>query len=491
MKRSLRIKILSLSLIGIISFNSYIFNTNPKKVQVKATQSIEELEILKAENQQKIEQLQKKISDAKDQYSSIEQDENAKLEYQNSLNEKIELQNQNIQFVRDQIAQIDIDIQENEAKISDLEIKIEKQNADIEESIRLFKQRLRVSYMSGNDTIAAVFTGSADFYDLLAKIELVSKVAEHDDDLINTLKDQLEELDRLNQSLQAEKTELNEKLNDAVQRKEEYSDKMDALTLDFQNTQAELDRINSTKQDLTDDINEYQQTIEGDEAERERILADIAAAQEAIRAEQERIEKEKQAEADRIAAENAKREEEKKQQQQQQQQQQKPSSPQPSEPQTPTPPPPPASSTPVTSGLAWPVPNFNIISSNYGYRGFDNSFHRGIDISSNTSIMGASIVAADSGVVVYVTNNCTHNYGKNSSCGCGGGYGNYMTIAHNDGTYSTLYAHCQDIYVTKGQSVTKGQVIGAVGSTGYSTGAHLHFEVLKNGSNVDPMSFYR
>lgn len=479
MKRSLCIKLLSLSLIGLISFNSYIFNNKPETIQVKATQTVEELETLKAENQKKIEQLQEKILQAKNQYDSISKDETAKLEYQDSLNEKISLQNQNIQYVRDQIDKIDIDIQENESQIKDLEIKIRQQNEDIEESISLFKQRLRVSYMSGNDTLAAVFTGSADFYDLLAKIELVSKVAEHDDDLIKTLKTQLEELDRLNITLEAEKNELNQKMADAVQKKEEFSDKLDALNLDYQNTQAELDRINNNKKDLSQNIEEYQKTIEEDEAEHDKIVADIAAVQEAIRAEAERKANEKKAEEERIAAENAKREDENKKQQSQQQ---TPSEPQtPSQPQTP--------STPVSSGMAWPVPNFYALTSQYGYRSFDNSFHRGIDISSG-GIMGASIVAADSGVVAYVTNSCSHNYAKYGSCGCGGGYGNYLTIVHNDGTYSTLYGHCKDIFVTKGQTVTKGQVIASVGTTGYSTGAHLHFEVLKNGSNIDPMSMY-
>ena len=78
--------------------------------------------------------------------------------------------------------------------------------------------------------------------------------------------------------------------------------------------------------------------------------------------------------------------------------------------------------------------------------------------------------------------------GKNYSCGCGGGYGNYVTIAHSDGTYSSLYAHCESICVSSGQYVTQGQTIGYVGTTGYSTGNHLHFEVHKNGNTVDPLS---
>ena len=70
----------------------------------------------------------------------------------------------------------------------------------------------------------------------------------------------------------------------------------------------------------------------------------------------------------------------------------------------------------------------------------------------------------------------------------GGGYGYHITIRHN-GTYSTRYAHMSKLSVRVGASVSKGQLIGYMGSTGDSTGNHLHFEVIKNGSRVDPVPY--
>lgn len=106
------------------------------------------------------------------------------------------------------------------------------------------------------------------------------------------------------------------------------------------------------------------------------------------------------------------------------------------------------------------------ISSGYGSRG--GGFHKGIDISAS---VGTPITAADGGTVTYV--------------GYSGGYGNLVIIDHNNG-YITKYAHCSEIYVTTGQKVHKGQTIAAVGATGNARGAHLHFEVLKNGRHVNP-----
>ena len=96
--------------------------------------------------------------------------------------------------------------------------------------------------------------------------------------------------------------------------------------------------------------------------------------------------------------------------------------------------------------------------------------------------------AAKAGTVIAVNNSCSHNYAKNSSCGCGGGYGNYVIISH-DGTYSTLYGHLSSAAVSVGQYVEQGQVIGYIGSTGWSTGAHLHFEVRVNGVANDPLGY--
>lgn len=141
----------------------------------------------------------------------------------------------------------------------------------------------------------------------------------------------------------------------------------------------------------------------------------------------------------------------------------------------------------ITDGatFAWPVPGHTNITSTYGYRW--GTLHKGIDISDG-GIEGQPVVASRSGTVTRADNACPHNYPKNSSCGCGGGYGNRVEISHGDGT-STLYGHMLTITVSVGQTVNQGDIIGYVGCTGYSTGTHLHFEIKQNGTQVDPMPY--
>ena len=115
----------------------------------------------------------------------------------------------------------------------------------------------------------------------------------------------------------------------------------------------------------------------------------------------------------------------------------------------------------VTSGFGWRVhPIFG-----------DNRFHAGVDISASA---GEPIYAADSGTVQTAVYSAS--------------YGNYVVVNHGNG-YTTLCAHMSSMAVSSGQTVSKGQVIGYVGSTGWSTGPHLHYEVAYNGTRVDPMAY--
>lgn len=129
------------------------------------------------------------------------------------------------------------------------------------------------------------------------------------------------------------------------------------------------------------------------------------------------------------------------------------------------------------SGFMWPLPGYNTLSSLYGGRthpvtGRPNN-HTGIDIPAPRN---TPIKAAKSGVVTTSTYNSS--------------YGNYVVVSHSDGT-STLYAHMNKRAASKGQTVSQGQVIGYVGTTGSSTGNHLHFEVRVNGSRRDPVDFFK
>ena len=130
-----------------------------------------------------------------------------------------------------------------------------------------------------------------------------------------------------------------------------------------------------------------------------------------------------------------------------------------------------------TGIYTWPTPGYGSITSAYGMRYHPilktNKLHTGVDVGAP---MGAKIVAADSGKVIYA--------------GWQGGYGQTIIIDHGAGM-STLYAHQSRFAVSSGKSVSKGDVIGYVGSTGWSTGPHLHFEVRINGNPTNPMSYLR
>lgn len=143
----------------------------------------------------------------------------------------------------------------------------------------------------------------------------------------------------------------------------------------------------------------------------------------------------------------------------------------------------------------WPTPGVRKISSYFGPRWGTN--HNGIDIANGT--YGSRIVAIADGVVTRSVNHCRHNYPKYSDCcgisGQGRGYGNHVVIDHGRGsngkTYAAYYAHMSSVAVSAGQRVKKGQTIGYVGCTGYSTGPHLHFGLIVNGAWANPMSYYR
>lgn len=126
--------------------------------------------------------------------------------------------------------------------------------------------------------------------------------------------------------------------------------------------------------------------------------------------------------------------------------------------------------------MAWPVPSCHTISSGYGGRIHPTTgkykFHGGLDIPGS---YGSAIVAANSGKVIWAGNR-------------GDSYGNYVIIDHGGGV-STLYGHSSKVLVSTGQSVSRGQRIANVGSTGRSTGPHCHFEVRINGSRVNPTPY--
>lgn len=195
-----------------------------------------------------------------------------------------------------------------------------------------------------------------------------------------------------------------------------------------------------------------QEALEQKRAESDQAISELIASRQDLVEEQERI----QDDMDALEKEIAAREEELNRQQQQN------------------------NYVPVVTeaGFLFPLSlnGYQMMTSPYGYRVHPISgvtrLHNGVDLA---AVTGTPIYASKSGVV---TTACI---------GWGNGYGNHVVINHGDG-YSTLYAHQSALNVYEGQVVSQGDVIGYVGSTGNSTGPHLHFTVFKNGETINPMS---
>lgn len=254
----------------------------------------------------------------------------------------------------------------------------------------------------------------------------------------------------------------------------EYANRDRLFSRMMENDRAALQELVVMKQDL-ESKKQIQEQLKVDAekllAEKEAVIEsiknkeDVIAEQlEASRGALEILESQEAAieeESSRIESEIKKlqKEYEKQTQQQQQQQQQH-------------------SQTQSSTGYIWPSRSSHRISSYYGNRlhpiyGYYR-MHTGIDIGASH---GTDIIASANGVVSSVTYN-------------EGGYGWYIVVYHGNGI-STLYAHCSKVIAQVGQQVRQGQVIALVGSTGASTGPHIHFEVRVDGSHVDPLNYVK
>ncbi len=430
-----------------------------------------------SDTQAKLEELEKKQAELDEKIAQTKDDISAEEENQAAIEEQINTVQETIMTLENSIDDLNTEITGLEDSIAQKEIQIAEKKQEIEDGVQDFKSRIRTMYVAGSSSYSDILIGATDFYDMLMKIELVKRVAEHDDNMINDLIDLKKRYEADEADLNADKSELEKTKADLQEQEDAHQKQKDKLVELFAQSEAYLEQLAIDQKNYEDN----KETILKEEEEFEQLLEDLYI-------EQAQIEAEEEAERKRLAEEaERKRQEELKKQQQSNSSSSGSSV---------------SSSVGGTTGsqsstdnsaygyvdksmFTWPVPGFYYISYGVGWRW--GAYHKGIDIWSQ-GIRGAKICAAASGTVILVSNTCTHDYGKNYSCGCGGGYGNYCIIDHGNG-YWTLYGHSQGITVTQGQHVEKGDVLGLVGSTGHSTGDHLHFEVRLNGVAQDPTNY--
>ncbi len=377
------------------------------------------------------------ISELKEEQEKVQSEaEEAKKLLEETSSQKdaviseIELIDEELNLASEELEIINTNLEETTLLLEQTEAELKQAETERENQYETLKERLRFMYVNGKIGYLEVLFKASSFSDFLNRVEYISRIYEYDHTLLEKLKE-TEEL-------------VNRKLSEVSIQKEEIEE----LKVKQQVKMESLEHTIKQKQIIIDQLDADEQKYEEQISELEQLDIEIAKMIKEAEEEAARIAAEAKAQAEAEAQAKAK--------------------------------------TRIMSyqteaanynggTLAWP--GGGRITSNFGGRtnpiNGRSEFHTGIDIAAPT---GTNIVAAEGGVVIF--------------SGTMGGYGKAVLIDHGGGL-STFYAHNSKLLVQKGDVVSRGEVVAKAGSTGYSTGPHLHFEVKVNGSAVNPMNYLR
>lgn len=383
------------------------FGREVPTVSATLTSQKSDLEAQKARIQKELAQIE---ADLKATRNSIAEQE----QYQAALAQKIKLNQDKLTVMEQELTALSEELSEKEAELAQKETEIAGKEAEISDAYEQYKQRMRVTYMTGETSALEMLFSADSFADFLTNIEMMKAIAAHDADLVDSLESQKSQLQSARTNLEQTKAEL-----------EEQQAAVAASRAEMEATNQQLQADYAESKTATQDLEQERKNFEANRAQRQKEAKEIDNEIQSILAE--------------IARQNT------------------------------------GSGIITEQGFLWPLPGYSNVNSGYGWRWDNSDFHTGLDLG-GSGVYGANIVAAKSGVVV---SSMTH-----------WSYGNNVVINHGDG-YVTLYAHCSQLLVRPGDTVTQGQIIAKVGATGNVTGPHLHFEVYYNGVRQNPAGLIR
>jgi len=400
-----------------------------------------------------IESQQKEVSS---KIASLKKKKNAALEQKEYYDEQIELLDEEIGVYEEIIAECDADITSLNEDVTALTNRIEDLNREIllkedehDDIYQTFKSRIRVMYEEKLTTYAGFLLLSGNISDFLNRIEAVRKILSADSDTLQEIegiaqdiKDAQSEMEVSRSKIESDKAAIEEKKAEQEENKSVLASKRAALSKKQEEAEDCLSNVIaslSSNQKLLSKLETQEANVENE------IKA--AAKKEAEEAAKKAKESAKASQTAKTATTGKTDTAEK------------------------------TSGSSNSSALSWPLPGISKISCYYGYRthpvtGKKNSFHTGIDIPASS---GTAIKCSAAGTVTKVCYNSA--------------YGNMIVVSHSNGL-STMYAHMKSKALYKvGDTVSRGTTLGYVGTTGLSTGNHLHFSVLVNGEYVDPTKY--
>lgn len=383
---------------------------------------------------QQLDELEAQNDALQEQLDALEQQKSDNLsEIEDVVAQKNTI-DQQVSLLHTQISNLNAQIADYNQLIADKQDELDAAEQRLDELSEKNKERIRAMEEEGSLSYWSVLFKASSFSDLLDRVNMIEEIAAADQRRLQEMSEAAEAVAAAKDALAAEKAELEDS-------KQQLDDAQDALEV----KRAEADELLT---ELVARGEEYQALLDSYEEEQDNLLADIAAKEQEYN---QAKEEERQA---MLAAQAAA--------------QQSASAGSASSGGT--------SSGAVNVGSGWIVPcSYVYVSSPYGYRvhpihGY-TIFHSGIDLA---AYQGVPIYASRGGTVTAATYDSAAGY--------------YVTINHGDG-YSSSYLHMTHYVVGVGQSVNQGELIGYVGSTGGSTGPHLHFSIYYNGSSVNPANY--
>ena len=406
------------------------------------------------ENEEKLNQVssekkeQKKV--VKSIYGQIDDTQNQI----NLLSSRINLLNVDISNTNNQIALITGQFNSLNGQIDAAQSEINDKKIELSETYIKLKKRIRAMYMAGNGSTLEILLTSEDFSTLLTRIELLKRTAQQDNAMMEKLATEINDLENLEDSL-------NGSMEQVQNKKNQLDNKKTALNHTREDVQSTNTMLAAKQNQIKSQYAQAQQELNSMDKESAEYVALIRQQENQLDAVSKQMEE--------YIKQNAS----------------KSTDPKPTrehvtdangadlEDDSPAP-------LPIGSTkMIFPLKCSGVyISSPYGYRTHpvtgQYKLHTGTDFTAG-GIYQKPIYAVRDGTVIYAQF-------QNA-------YGNFIMIDHGSGVV-TCYAHCDSISVVKGDKIVQGQVIGRVGSTGYSTGAHLHFEVRIDGQTTDPMNGY-
>ncbi len=374
------------------------------------------------------DEIRRQKKDIQEQINSLEKEMASVIEKKSALDEQNELNRQDIELINEQIALYDQMIEEKAQEVEEAVRAEEEQYAHYCARVRAMEETNTWSYMS-------FLFDAKSLTDFLGRLNDVTDIVRNDRHVKDEYIAAREAVETVKAEYEAVQAQQEEKRAELLTEKKKLEEQIAAAT--------------KMIAELEEDIEAFKEAYEANEALENEV--------------QEKIDKKVAELKAQKAAEEAARRAWEESQRKLKEQQAKASS---------------GGGAAVSGGYySWPVPSCTYITSKFGYRVHPifgtTKYHSGVDIAAG---YGATIQAAAGGTVSIAE--------KSDS------YGYYCVIYHSNGT-TTLYAHMNEMpCVSVGQSVSAGQVIGYVGSTGWSTGPHCHFEIRVNGSCVDPISYF-